>query len=259
MKPKKMITAAQDAWLNELGVDTHWLVKQDIVAKQRPVQPTQSQVSEAPASAGRLPAAGEKKSANIQPMPDLADVDSLSKLYDAIKSDLDNSGVVAHAVFGNGQEQEPQYMFIGEQPGLEDSAIGQPFAGDQAQLLAAIFKAVKLPEAQSRFMTNLIKYRLPNGAEPDKNLIERFLVYLKQEIALVQPKNIIALGSVAASALLNGVNLKELRGQQHFYQPENGPQIPLWISHQPMALLVHGARKDQAWRDFVAIAKHNNL
>lgn len=276
MKPKKLIAKAKLAWLGEIGVDTHWLGAADGAIKKNDAHATTKTAKSADNQQllGNQQSPAKPKLA-IHPKPtkevnnlsgsvpnvalNIAELDSLDKLYTAIVEQINTLNIAARPVLGAGVKEQPRYMLIGEQPGLDDSAAGKPFAGLQADLLAAIFKAVQLPDADACFMTHLVKYRLPNGIEPDQQIIQQNLQYLKQEINLIRPQNIIALGRIAASALLNGADLKQLRGQMHYYKQANQQQIPLWISHQPIALLVHGARKDQAWRDFVAIAKFNSL
>lgn len=262
MKPKKLIASAKLAWLNEIGMDTHWLASIDAIStsgpKKQPSKPSVSasnSIAITPTSKASMPTPSAESVVNVQ----VSELDTLDKLNESILDQIQAAGIVARPVLGTGVSTKPRYMLIGEQPGLDDSAAGKPFVGDQAKLLQAIFKAVKLPDSDSCFMTHLLKYRLPSGVEPDGQQVKHNLQYLKQEIALVQPQNIIALGRVAASALLNVADVKGLRGQMHYYHQPEGTQVPLWISHQPVALLVHGARKDQAWRDFVAISKFNSL
>lgn len=279
MTSNKMITAAKLAWLDEIGVDTYWLHAGDKQTEQ-PAEP-KSMANSAPLTkpAAEVELVAEVESvtevepvtevesvAEVEPIADTtpaqlqsaAELQSLTDLNNSLSLEIANLKAAVRPVLGKGLSQNPSYMLIGEQPGLDDIAVGEPFVGDQGKLLRAIFSSVRLPDSESVYMTNLLKYRLLNGVEPDDKLIKHYLTYLKQEINLVRPKNIIALGRIAASALLGNPDPKSLRGQMHTYELADGGKVPLWVSHQPIALLVHGARKEQAWRDFIAIAKYNS-
>lgn len=282
MYTQKLLAADKITWLNELGVDTYWLKPiaqqpdtKPAGAKPVPAKAAASQhVSQTTASATPAisttakmpgPAAASTTAATAPTVATaLAQLtasailacDSLEQLNQLYQQAL--AGTDTSLVFGAGPSKQPKYMIIGEQPGSDDEAAALPFQGAQGQLLQAIFAAVSLPQAQSCYKTHVLKYRLPGGKQPDADQVASNLSVLKQEIQIIQPENIIALGSIAAGALLgNQENLKAMHGQMNYYQLNAQHKIPLWISHQPVALLVHGARKAQVWRDFIAIASFN--
>ncbi len=160
------------------------------------------------------------------------------------------------AVPGAGSASRPRYLIVGEQPGIEDEVSGLPFQGDAGRLLEAMLAAVRLPDAQSVHHTYVVKCRAAVGREPDAAEVAACLPYLRREIALLQPRWILALGRVAAQAVL-GVqsDLDTLRGGPYHYAPAPGVDIPVWVTHQPASLLVRSALKAEAWRDLVGLAQ----
>lgn len=260
MLAKKLIPTAKINWLREIGVDTYWLDASDnaksantpvIDQAQAPKVATYEQPAVAPVT---------PKDQNIAVNHgNLDQINSISALYQAFTQDF--ADLNQPFVFGMGPEQSPQYMIIGDQPGLDDEIIGKPFQGDQGILLQAILTSTRLPTADSCFMSYLFKYRLASGQHPGTDLIANNLAYLKREIELIQPENLIILGKYSARALLGlgtDASLTGIRGKRHTYQLSNGTEIGLWLSYPPAALLVYGSRKEQAWRDFVSIARYNN-
>ncbi len=248
MKPRKFLSPEKLSWLAELGVDTHWLSVDTAPAKIQPVKKPQLKVT---------PPQNQTKAQTSQKIAvtdgfKIGKHQGLDSLYAEIKQQHQANKIQTPLVLGFGVKQNPKYLIIGGQPGLGDEIYGKPFQGEQNLLLNAIFAEVKLPAAQSCFKTCVYKYR---GANTDA-MYEHFLAILKQEINFLAPANIIALGKDAAKALL-GKNLADVRGKTHVYTDKTGRQIPLWLSHHPAALLVHASRKEQAWRDFLAISHFN--
>lgn len=247
MKP--VLRPAQAAWLAEIGVDMHWL---DIRRAGLPI----------PTSAAAVPSRrdeGDRRPEHVGDTGDHAQLDAadLATLSTAI---LACQRCARHqqrirAVPGAGDPQRPQYLIIGEQPGIGDEIDGQPFQGDAGRLLEAMLAAVQLPQAASRYCTYVMKCRASGGHEPDAAEISACWPYLQREIALLRPHRILALGRVAMQAVLGPTTRFEaVRGTPQVYEPA-GLAIPVWVTHQPASLLVRSSLKAEAWRDLLGLVQ----
>ena len=109
-------------------------------------------------------------------------------------------------------------MFVGEAPGQEDDEQGKPFVGRAGQLLDKMIAAMKLADGEA-YITNVIKCRPPENRRPEPSEIERCLPFLHEQIALVRPAAIVALGNVAIGAILEtGDGVDKLRGGWRLYR-----------------------------------------
>ncbi len=146
-------------------------------------------------------------------------------------------------VAGCGNEQA-DWMFIGEAPGVDEDATGEPFVGHAGRLLDNMLLAIGLKRAEV-YIANVIKCRPPEDRHPHVGEIADCLPYLKRQIDLVQPKVIVALGKTAASALLEtDATIGSLRGTVHNYKG-----IPLIATFHPAYLLRSPMEKAKAWQD----------
>ncbi len=147
-------------------------------------------------------------------------------------------------VFGVGDEQA-DWLFVGEGPGADEDAQGEPFVGQAGKLLDNMLAAIKLKRGDNVYIANIVKCRPPNNRAPEAEEIATCLPYLRRQIELIQPKLIVALGRTAANALLGrDVPLGSLRGTLHEYQG-----IPLLVTFHPAYLLRSPAEKAKAWQD----------
>lgn len=146
-------------------------------------------------------------------------------------------------VFGVGN-RNAQWMFIGEAPGADEDAQGEPFVGRAGQLLNAMIAALGL-KREDVYIANVLKCRPPNNRDPQPAEVEQCEPYLVRQIALIQPKLIVALGRHAAHSLLKtDLALARLRGQVLSYQ-----EIPLVVTYHPAYLLRTPSDKRRAWED----------
>jgi uracil-DNA glycosylase family 4 len=146
-------------------------------------------------------------------------------------------------VFGVGN-RHAQWMFIGEAPGADEDAQGEPFVGRAGQLLNAMLAALGL-KREEVFIANVLKCRPPNNRDPQPGEVEQCEPYLIRQIELIQPKLIVALGRHAAHSLLKtDLALARLRGQRLSYQ-----NIPLVVTYHPAYLLRTPSDKRKAWED----------
>jgi len=148
------------------------------------------------------------------------------------------------AVFGVGDEQA-EWLFVGEGPGADEDAQGEPFVGQAGKLLDNMLLAVKLRRGKNVYIANIVKCRPPNDHTPQADEITTCLPYLQRQIKLIKPKLIVALGKTAATALLGrDAMLDSLRGTLHDYRG-----IPLVVTYHPAYLLRSPMEKAKAWQD----------
>lgn len=146
-------------------------------------------------------------------------------------------------VFGVGN-RNAQWMFIGEAPGADEDAKGEPFVGRAGQLLNAMIAALGL-KREAVYIANVLKCRPPNNRDPQPGEVDQCEPYLIRQIALIRPKLIVALGRHAAHSLLKtDLALARLRGQRLNYQ-----DIPLVVTYHPAYLLRTPSDKRKAWED----------
>lgn len=152
-------------------------------------------------------------------------------------------------VFGTG-DKHAKLMLIGEAPGMNEDKQGLPFVGRAGQLLTQMLLAIGLAR-DDVYIANMIKCRPPNNRDPKPEEISSCADYLQQQVALVKPKLIVALGRIAAQGLLNvTTSLSRLRGIRHRYADGTTPML---VTYHPAYLLRNPADKRKALEDWLAI------
>ncbi len=147
-------------------------------------------------------------------------------------------------VFGVGDEKA-EWLFVGEGPGADEDAQGEPFVGQAGKLLDNMLAAIGLKRGRNVYIANVVKCRPPNNRTPEADEIATCLPYLHRQIALIQPKLIVALGKTAATALLGrDATLGSLRGTVHDFHG-----TPLIVTYHPAYLLRSPQEKAKAWQD----------
>jgi DNA polymerase len=148
------------------------------------------------------------------------------------------------SVFGVGNPAT-RVMFIGEGPGRDEDLRGEPFVGRSGQLLTKILAAIDL-ERKDVYITNIVKCRPPQNRDPREEEVRCCEKYLVDQIELIQPRIICALGRVAAQWLLQTKDpLATLRNADNEYCG-----IPVLVTYHPAALLRNPGLKKGAWEDF---------
>jgi len=148
-------------------------------------------------------------------------------------------------VFGVGSRQA-QWLIVGEAPGAEEDARGEPFVGRAGQLLNSMLRAVGL-KREEVYIANVLKCRPPGNRDPAPLEAAECLPYLEQQIALLNPKIMLAVGRIAAQNLLRTESpLGRLRKQVHRF---GRSQVPLIATYHPAYLLRTPADKRKAWED----------
>jgi DNA polymerase len=147
-------------------------------------------------------------------------------------------------VFGVGDEQS-DWLFVGEGPGAEEDKQGEPFVGQAGKLLDNMLAAIALKRGKNAYIANTVKCRPPGNRNPEPDEMAACAPYLARQIALIQPKLIVALGKVAAQQLLGtDHSIASLRGRLH-----QAHSIPLIVTYHPAYLLRSLPDKAKAWED----------
>jgi DNA polymerase len=138
-----------------------------------------------------------------------------------------------------------QWLFVGEAPGAEEDAKGEPFVGQAGRLLDNMLAALGIRRGENVYIANILKCRPPGNRTPTPLEAEACRPYLDRQIALIRPKLIVALGKSAATTLLNvDATIASLRGRVHRYQG-----VPLVVTYHPAYLLRNLPDKAKAWED----------
>jgi uracil-DNA glycosylase len=147
-------------------------------------------------------------------------------------------------VFGVGDEKA-DWLFVGEGPGADEDAQGEPFVGQAGKLLDNMLVAIGLKRGKNVYIANIVKCRPPGNRTPAADEVAQCMPYLQRQIELIQPKMIVALGKVASNALLGrDATLAGLRGKVHVYQGTK-----LVVTYHPAYLLRSPTEKAKAWQD----------
>ena len=149
-------------------------------------------------------------------------------------------------VFGVGDEAA-EWLFVGEGPGADEDAQGEPFVGQAGKLLDNMLAAISLKRGANVYIANILKCRPPGNRNPEPHEALQCEPYLHRQIELLRPKLIIALGRVAAANLLaSEASVASMRGKIHRYRG-----IPLIVTYHPAYLLRNLTDKAKAWEDLL--------
>jgi DNA polymerase len=148
-------------------------------------------------------------------------------------------------VFGVGN-RSAQWLIVGEAPGAEEDRQGEPFVGRAGLLLNSMLRAIGLAREQV-YIANVLKCRPPGNRDPNPVEAAECLPYLDQQIALLKPKIMLAVGRIAAQNLLRtDKTLGSLRQQVHSFGVS---KVPMVVTYHPAYLLRTPGDKRKAWED----------
>ena len=168
-------------------------------------------------------------------------------------------------VFGVGNPKA-ELMFVGEGPGADEDAQGEPFVGRAGQLLNNMIKAMGISREQV-YIANIVKCRPPGNRTPEREECETCSPFLMRQIAVVKPKVVVALGAVAAKTLLAmSASMMQLRGRFYEFKPagfrnNDRSNEPRWdgcklaVTYHPAFLLRDPRQKGEAWKDLQMVMK----
>jgi uracil-DNA glycosylase family 4 len=164
-------------------------------------------------------------------------------------------------VFGVGNPKA-ELMFVGEGPGADEDAQGEPFVGRAGQLLNNMIKAMGI-ERKDVYIANIVKCRPPGNRTPEREECDTCSPFLMRQIAAIKPKVIVALGAVAAKTLLAmSASMMQLRGRFYDFRPAGARDTdPHWdgcklaVTYHPAFLLRDPRQKGEAWKDLQMVMK----
>jgi len=156
-------------------------------------------------------------------------------------------------VFADG-DANAQLMFVGEGPGADEDAQGLPFVGRAGQLLNNMIAAMGL-KREDVYIANIVKCRPPNNRVPEPAEANTCTQFLVQQMDIVRPEVVVALGATAALYLL-GVkrSLSSLRGHWHSCRGAK-----LAVTYHPAFLLRDPRQKGEAWKDLQMVMAEMGL
>ena len=192
----------------------------------------------------------------LKTKPQLEDkIKLLSKLRSEIEN-IDNCELKKNAkqlVFADGNNQS-KIMIIGEGPGQKEDEQGKPFVGDAGILLNKMLEAIQI-KRNNIYITNVVNYRRPNNRKPEPSEINRYSNYLRQHIAIIDPKILILMGSTAMESLFGSkIKISKERGVWKELIIHNKTYLTM-ITFHPAYLLRQADQKKYSWADLKLIRK----
>ena len=190
--------------------------------------------------------------------PEVEDEDKVSKLTDLKKKieKLQNCELKSNAsklVFADGNENS-KIMIIGEGPGQKEDEQGIPFVGDAGELLNKMLRAINIKRSDV-YITNVVNYRPPNNRKPEVSEINRYTIFLKEHISIINPKILILMGSTAMEAFFgNKIKISKERGRWRDLVVLNKTYNSI-ITFHPAYLLRQPEQKKFSWHDLKEIRK----
>ena len=192
----------------------------------------------------------------LKTKPQLEDkIKLLSKLRSEIEN-IDNCERKKNAkqlVFADGNNQS-KIMIIDEGPGQKEDEQGKPFVGDAGILLNKMLEAIQI-KRNNIYITNVVNYRPPNNRKPEPSEINRYSNYLRQHIAIIDPKILILMGSTAMESLFGSkIKISKERGVWKELIIHNKTYLTM-ITFHPAYLLRQADQKKYSWADLKLIRK----
>ena len=167
-------------------------------------------------------------------------------------------------VFGVGDPQA-RIMFVGEGPGADEDAQGEPFVGRAGQLLNNMINAMGISREQV-YIANVVKCRPPQNRTPERDECDTCGGFLLRQLSVVRPQVVVALGATAAKYLLGtSDSMANLRGRVYEFHPVLPHSAPerdaefttsLVVTYHPAYLLRDPRQKKEAWADLQLVMKH---
>ena len=247
-----MLNQLQQDYLHTMDIDI-W-VRQELIVEAQPPQPVPIAKPIKPTQQPTIPITPQ---APISPASNTAQVDHANwKQLRAQVAQCTNCALHqsrTQTVFGVGNPNA-DILFIGEAPGADEDRQGEPFVGRAGQLLNKMLYAIQL-QRDDIYIANILKCRPPENRNPTADEKLCCTPYLKRQIALIQPKVIIALGRVAATFLLESDKamgaLRNTSRKQTVSYADTGVRV--LATYHPAYLLRSNLQKRKAWEDLQLI------
>jgi len=215
-----------------------------------PARPATSAVPTSTPAAAIAPPAGANELSTLYPgLGETADLTALRSFIGQCQRCKLHSGRT-HLVFGIG-DPRARLMFVGEAPGADEDAQGEPFVGRAGQLLTDIIERGMHLKRSEVYICNVIKCRPPGNRNPESDEVAACQPFLWRQIALVKPEVIVGLGTFAVHALLaTKTPIGKLRG--HWQRVQGVPMMPTF---HPAYLLRNPADKRLVWADIQEVMR----
>jgi len=231
-----MMNSRRELFLEEMGLTPLWRLRERAAPAMQ----------DAPASAGQVSASTEQVSADVD--------DRAARIARMNWPELKATVAACAAcplrktckqtVFGVGDEQA-DWLLVGEAPGAEEDARGEPFVGQAGRLLDSMLAGIGLKRGADVYIANVLKCRPPGNRNPEPFEVAQCAPHLIRQVELIQPKLILAMGRFACQTLLDtDASIASLRGRLHGYQG-----VPLIVTYHPAYLLRNLPDKAKAWED----------
>jgi len=231
------VTALRDRYLKEIGIPVWRIRTAPAVAA-----PVSTPLSNEAALEIAKPAALEGAAQGADPWSELQ-----AKVRACTLCGLHRGRT--QTVFGVGR-RDARLFVIGEAPGADEDRQGEPFVGRAGQLLNAMLRSIGLPRSEV-YVANILKCRPPNNRDPEPSEQASCTPYLSQQIELVQPRVLLAVGRIAAQWLLQtDAPIGRIRGRVVSYGPRD---TPLVVTYHPAYLLRSPLEKAKAWTDLCMV------
>ena len=242
----------RERYLDEMGLGPVWRLRRSASADPRPARPVPEARAFAPArSPARRPPPVPGISGSVK--IDLAD-DRAARILKLEWPELKSAVKACEAcglrktctqtVFGVGDEQA-DWLLVGEAPGAEEDARGEPFVGQAGRLLDNMLAAIGLKRGENVYICNVLKCRPPGNRNPEPFEVTQCSPHLLRQLELIKPKLILAMGRFAVQTLLGTeASIASLRGRLHRYQG-----VPLIVTYHPAYLLRNLPDKAKSWED----------
>jgi len=247
-----------DHLLREMGLGPLWKLRHAVAGKTaatpavRPVAQT-DRVPEPVAATPSLAAIAPAPEVQVTVADQTQRTDALARMdWPALKAAVSTCTACAlcgsrkNTVFGVGDESA-QWMIVGEAPGAEEDARGEPFVGQAGQLLDAMLAALEMRRGKNVYIANVLKCRPPGNRNPAPEEVARCAPHLLRQVALVKPTLILLMGRFAAQTVLQSdASIASLRGRLH-----NFAGTPAIVTYHPAYLLRAPTEKARAWEDLL--------
>ncbi|HLO64129.1 MAG TPA: uracil-DNA glycosylase [Azonexus sp.] len=246
------MSLSREQMLVEMGISPIWVLRDPAPANpaEAPVQREEPVAAAAAPVMNETPVEVPVRAANPAPLSAAAEVSNLD--WPALARQVAECRACPlceqrkQAVLGVG-DTAPEYLFIGEGPGSEEDARGEPFVGQAGKLLDSMLASLDIARGNRVYIANAVKCRPPGNRTPEAAEMAACWPYLERQIALLKPKIIVLLGKAAVHAVLHDdKSLASLRGKRFEYTG-----IPVVVTYHPAYLLRNLPDKAKAWEDLL--------
>jgi DNA polymerase len=236
------MSSRRELFLDEMGLTPLWRLKAGRAAEESEDADVPGAVAQAVVAgkAAQLPEAGaDDRAARIARM---GWVELKAAVTGCTACGLRKT--CTQTVFGVGDEQA-DWLLVGEAPGAEEDARGEPFVGQAGKLLDGMLAGIGLDRGKDVYIANVLKCRPPGNRNPEHAEVAQCSPFLARLVDLIRPKLILAMGRFACQTLLaTDASIASLRGRLHRYQG-----VPLIVTYHPAYLLRTLPDKAKAWED----------